>query len=375
MPPPLHHQRRSARPPPRHERGHLTPQQVLAKLVPGRADPLKVLEVLIKLFNAEHTAIDKTVSFKTREQRALFLRRFFRDLRSVGGFKTLPDPRNIGERHIQVMVLHWQERGLSIGTVQTYMSYLRGLCNWVGKPGMVRHPHDYGFSKEARRVEVAQHDKSWSGQGVDVDKKIEAVEKEDLRVGTMLRLMFAFALRAKEAVMFRPHVNVCTLEDGRHCIHIRQGSKGGRPRKVLITTPAQETVLSAARQLAAAEDDPIGDPARSLKSSYRRFYYVVGKMGITMKEMNTTSHGLRHEGLNDVYEVITGHRSPVRGGHCPDPELDREARSVVARMAGHSRVKASSAYLGAIMGKRKRPAPLPPPSSGDEHDPDPPEKE
>jgi hypothetical protein len=95
-------------------------------------------------------------------------------------------------------------------------------------------------------------------------------------------------------------------------------------------------------------DDSISDPARSLKSSIRRFYHVVGKMGITRKEMTVASHGLRHESLNDRYESITGHRSPVRGGDCPDRALDRAARSAVARVAGHSRVKASSAYLCAI---------------------------
>lgn len=306
-------QRQDARPLKRHERGHLTPQEILAQHVPGRADPLKVLEVLIQLFNTQHTALDKTVSFKTREQRALFLRRFFRDLKSVAGFRTLPDPRNLGERHVRAMVRHWEEQRLSIGTVQTYLSFLRGLSSWVGKTGMVRHLHEYGF-KGARRVEVAQVDKSWSGQGVDVDKKIEAVEKEDLRVGTALRLMFAFSMRCKEAVMFRPHRDVQALENGQECIHIKQGSKGGRPWWVLIGTPEQQAVLAAARPLAAGVDDSISDPARSLKSSIRRFYYVVGKMGITPKEMTVASHGLRHESLNDRYEAITGHRSPVRGG-------------------------------------------------------------
>jgi hypothetical protein len=55
-----------------------------------------VLEVLIELFNTLHTSLEKTVSHKTRHERAHFLRRFFRDLHDKAGFKTMPDPRNLG---------------------------------------------------------------------------------------------------------------------------------------------------------------------------------------------------------------------------------------------------------------------------------------
>ena len=64
-----------------------TPQEILARYQPGKAPPLKVLEVLIKLFNTQHTALEKTVSHKTRQERAQFLRRFFRDLKQKAGFK------------------------------------------------------------------------------------------------------------------------------------------------------------------------------------------------------------------------------------------------------------------------------------------------
>jgi hypothetical protein len=46
-----------------------TPQEILARYQPGKAPPLKVLEVLIKLFNTQHTALEKTVSHKTRQER------------------------------------------------------------------------------------------------------------------------------------------------------------------------------------------------------------------------------------------------------------------------------------------------------------------
>ena len=73
----------------------LSAQDILARYRPGRADPMQVLEVLLKLFNQQHTALMKTVSHKTRQERADLLRRFFRDLHERAGFKTLPATRRV----------------------------------------------------------------------------------------------------------------------------------------------------------------------------------------------------------------------------------------------------------------------------------------
>ena len=123
----------------------LTDQNILDRYVPGRADPMQVLEVLLKLHNQQHTARLKTVSHKTRQERADFLRRFFRDLRDRAGFKMLPDPRNLGQKHIHAMVQVWREDKLKPATIQTYLSFLRGLAKWMGKNGFIRKPAHYGL--------------------------------------------------------------------------------------------------------------------------------------------------------------------------------------------------------------------------------------
>ena len=48
----------------------LTDHDILARYQPGRAEPMQVLEVLLKLHNQQHTARMKTVSHKTRQERA-----------------------------------------------------------------------------------------------------------------------------------------------------------------------------------------------------------------------------------------------------------------------------------------------------------------
>ena len=54
----------------RQDWARLSPQEVLARYRVGRTPRLKVLEVLLTLFNALHTSLEKTVSHKTRVELA-----------------------------------------------------------------------------------------------------------------------------------------------------------------------------------------------------------------------------------------------------------------------------------------------------------------
>ena len=53
---------------------------------------------------------------------------------------------------------------------------------------------------------------------------------------------------------------------------------------------------------------------KSLKQWENRYNYVLRKFGVTKKALGVTSHGLRHESANLMYEKITGEKSSVRGG-------------------------------------------------------------
>jgi len=71
-----------------------------------------------------------------------------------------------------------------------------------------------------------------------------------------------------------------------------------------------------------------------------------------VRERGVTAHGLRHEVLIGHYEALAGTPPPVRGGQMVPPELDRQARQSVSRLAGHARIRASGAYLGAVRVQR-----------------------
>ena len=142
----------------------------------ARRRPLKVLEVLIELFNTLHTALEKTVSHKTRHERAHFLRRFFRDLQHKAGFKTMPDPRNLGQKHIHAMVQVWQQAAAGAGHDPDLPELPARPGDVDGQARLRAQPGHYGLSlDEYQRHESAQRDKSWSAQGIDAEALIAEV--------------------------------------------------------------------------------------------------------------------------------------------------------------------------------------------------------
>ena len=342
-----------------------TPQQVLARYRPGRAPPLEVLDVLLTLFNSRHTAREKTVSHKTRQERANFLRRFFRDLSAKAGFRTAPDPRNLGQKHVHAMVQVWHREQLAPATIQTYLSFLRGLASWLGKPGFVRPPAYYGLSlAEYERHEVARRDKSWRAQGLDAGAVIAQVADYDPRVAASMRLMQALGLRRKESVTFKPFADVHPFEQtglppeqrkADHYVWIK--GKGGRVRWIELATDAQRAAVAQAQSVVSGRDAHLGDPTKTLDQNLRRLLYVLEKFGITRRASGVTGHGLRHEHCNDLYEDVAGIPSPVRGGATVSPALDRAARQVVSMRAGHARLRAAHAYCGQAAVVRSTPSP------------------
>ena len=307
------------------------------------------------------------MSHKTRHERAQFLRRFFRDLKVKAGFNTIPDPRNLGQKHIHAMVQVWQREHLAPATIQTYLSFLRGLGMWMGKHGFVRGPAHYGLSvEEYQRHEYAQRDKSWSAACVDIDKVIERVGTCDRYVGASLRLIRAMGLRRKESIQFRPFEHVLPFsetglppESKAADRYVRIKGKGGRVRFIPLDSPARLAAVDLAQGLVCNRDAYLGDPANDLKQNLRRFDYVLEKFGITFRELGVTAHGLRHEALIQFFGDQTGQLPPVRGGGPLPPDLDRAARRAVSELAGHARVRASGAYCGkSVVMRTKVPTPL-----------------
>lgn len=299
---------------------------------------------LIRANGREAIRQNKIVSHETSDNRRDLLVLSMRELRGLGF--TLESPHNLQQRHVRALAKSWEERGLSASTIANRISALRALSIWIGKKGMIQKAADFVSNPSVvHRSQASTEDKSWTATGIDIPALIGMIEQYDPRVGLQLRLMKAFGLRRKEAVMFRPLKADLGLG-----IRVRDGTKGGRERLIPIETPEQREILDFAKSKVKKVNEHIGHPDLNLEQAIRRFNYVLERFGVTKNGLGITSHGLRHQHLNDLYERITGAPAPVRSGSLTadiDQLTHDIARARVSQEAGHNRLGITSAYIGA----------------------------
>jgi len=306
---------------------------------------------------------DKTISIATYAARRQYLARELYRLRTGKLVKMengklmherrfeIPSPYSLKRKHIEALIADWLARDLSTAYLHNMLSMLRVFAGWIGKPELVPPTAEIvPDPQHQRRQQTATQDKSWSGAGIDVADKLRDIAEDDQRVAMALELMRVYALRLKEASLLRPH-----LADHGVYLDIGRGTKGGRDRVHKISAAEERAVLERAKALVEDKNACLIPRGMSYRSWQNRVYYILKKHDVTRKAIGTSSHGLRHEGLNDLYHQIAGAPSPVRGGKPGDVdrETDRFARTQVAETAGHSRPHISSAYLGGVLRDRK----------------------
>lgn len=296
----------------------------------------------------------KIVSNRTMEAREQGLFLCFNDLTALGyAIRTV---HNLRQKHVKALVAHWVAKDLSASSIQNRLSLLRELARYLNRADVVGPTEMYVTDPRlAQRRTVAEEDQSWSAQGVDAQVLIDEVSAYDVVTGMQLRLMHAFFLRREEAVMFRPH-----KADNVTYIAVVDGTKGGRLRNVDIDTDYQRDVLDRAKAMVHVKSGYLGGGSgRDLKQALRHFDYVCGKFGICKSGLGISSHGLRHQGLNDYFERLAGRPSPVRGGgSLTVSDFDEQqridfARRKVTEAAGHARLSITGAYLGGQIAARK----------------------
>lgn len=304
----------------------------------------KELSEVLLLMAKEHAVRDKQVSHKTEHTRKEVLFMCFNQLHD--GDLKLRSVFNIRSKHLEYLFARWENEGLAAATLQQRHSILNTFSKWIGKAGLVVPLERYlKDPKAGKRVYVAKTDKSWTPSGVSPDELISTVCDYDERVGMQLKLIHAFGLRKKEAVMFRPWTSATA--DGA-TIQIYQGTKGGRYRVVPITSEYQRMVLKQAQEMAPTLSSHIADPSKTLEQNMRRLQYVLERFGVTKKALGVTAHGLRHEFANERYQELTGEPSPLQGGNSATftSEQGKRYRRLIAEELGHSRISVTTAYYG-----------------------------
>lgn len=289
----------------------------------------------------------KRISYETSRSRSYVLLQGFEYLHSV---QMCPrKPENFKPKHMQCLVRHWEEQGLSASTLQLRFSIFSTFCTWIGKTSMLGDiVHFLEDPTAARRRYVAQEDKSWIAKGVDPQAKIEAVAAVDPRVAIVLKVMHAFGLRIREAVTLHPKE-----ADLVACLDVARGTKGKRPRVMQIVNDYQRQVLDEAKRFANSSTGSL-IPDTFKRNTWIRYIYKILEDVEVSRKHGIVLHGFRHQRANDMYESLTGVKSPVRGGEKP-PEEDKHARRVIAEELGHSRPQITGMYCGRKPSKKQPP--------------------
>ncbi|WP_333997520.1 helix-turn-helix domain-containing protein [Burkholderia gladioli] len=304
-------------------------------------------DALLALFSEHVAEIHSTtrismraLSIKTQEYRATAICKAFVELRE-GGF-ALRTPWSLKAKHIEYLVERWVEDKQSGGTIENKLTYMRALARWMGKANLVGTLADYVDRREAglERNYVATEDKSWVANGVDPVAKIEEISRTCPYTAVQLKLQAAFGLRIEESFMLRP---LEAVRDSR-TLDVTRGTKGGRPRQVPIERKI--AILEEAARLSNGVTGSTIPAGRTLKQWRDWYYYVLAKHGVTKHGIGVTSHGLRHEFLQTLYEEVAEVPAPIKGSAArPDPAAHAEAKRRVVVAAGHSRPSKANAYL------------------------------
>lgn len=195
-------------------------------------------------------------------------------------------------------------RDVSVGRQKNLMSGLRWAENKTGRWGTVPRTNDKLSIPNRERRDVQR---AWRP-----DARIE--DLPDPRMRLAVRLMAAFGLRFKEALLLRPEQDW----QGR-ALHVARGAKGGRPRVVPIEQDAQRRLLVEAVELVGGGS--LVPPELTYITFRKATEYRLLKAGIG------NVHGLRHAYAQEIFERVAGFPCPRCGG----PKLGRHMARRIPR--------------------------------------------
>ena len=174
--------------------------------------------------------------FSTQATRSRILDLTAKQLQELG-FRRM-QPTSLKPKHVDALLAHWQDQGISVGTLKNRLSALRWWAKKVNKPSIIARGNSlYGIGK---REYVAKESKA---QALD-EKKLSDISNPYVRLS--IRLQAAFGLRREESIKFSPSYAV----QNDHIQLKSSWTKGGRARTVPIRNDEQRKLLDEIRDLA-----------------------------------------------------------------------------------------------------------------------------
>lgn len=314
--------------------------------------PEKLKSELCQLFKQFiHKPLSRTrvthagLSFETQRLRCLVITAALLSVYKNGGYR-IGSLSSLKEKHIEFLIQHWIDLKQVRGTIENKLTYMHAFANWLGKSNLVKTPEEYpALASLPKRSGITPVDKTWTGAGIDISAKIATIAHSEPQFGLYLLMGNVLGLRIQESMLLRPHDAIVQISGVRY-FTVVHGAKGGRTRQYQIYNERQIEVIELAKRFVNAKSGTTIPLHHTLKQYMRRYFYVMSCHGICKADLGITGHGLRHEYMNNLYEILTGLDSPVRGGMKPAPEVLAEAKSIVSQHAGHSMSSKSNAYIG-----------------------------
>ena len=241
-------------------------------------------------------------------------------------------PRSLKPKHVDALLAHWRNQGISVGTLKNRLSALRWWARKVNKPSIIAKDNSvYGIGK---REYVAKESKA---QELD-EKKLSEIS--DPYVHLSIRMQAAFGLRREESIKFNPSYAM----QGDHIRLKSSWTKGGRARMVPIRNDEQRQLLDEVKEL--AKGGSLIPAQLNYVQQLHRYERQLRNVGLSKL------HGLRHGYAQRRYRELTGSKAPEAGGptskQLTSEQLapDHDARAIISNELGHARADISAVYLG-----------------------------
>jgi hypothetical protein len=241
-------------------------------------------------------------------------------------------PTSLKPKHVDALLAHWREQGISTGTLKNRLSALRWWAKKVNKPSIIAKDNSvYGIGT---RTNVAKESKA---QELD-ETKLSEISDQYVRLS--IRLQAAFGLRREESIKFSPSYAM----QGDHIRLKSSRTKGGRARTVPIRNDQQRPLLAEVKEL--AEGGSLIPAQLNYVQQLHRYERQLRNAGMSKL------HGLGHDYSQRRYFELTGWRAPVAGGPASDSlttdqrALDHNARVIISNELGHARAAISAVYVG-----------------------------
>lgn len=179
--------------------------------------------------------------------------------------------------------------------------------------------------------------------GLDRQQLQDSMSGFDMNQTALVMLTRDLGLRSKEASLLDSEIALDQALRNSY-IDIIKGTKGGRPRRINITSSRQIESLQYAVNAQGDRRNLITNDT-SWKNWREGALREIRE--VLQAEDVRKVHDLRAAYACDRYRELTGYDAPILGGKAPK-SLDRRARLIIAEELGHGRIDVTNSYLGAL---------------------------